>query len=382
MKPVSGQLGYNKTADRPTVELRSGTKKLLTEDDAGGGGGGSITQVAGGDGIDTTNPTGPIVTVDVDSTVVRTSRTVTATGPYLTGGGALSSNQAIAANVGQTAGSLAAGDDARFDAAEELKSRTWPTDSFRGLTPSADSEEFDSPSMPAGWTVSTVGNVAQVNNGACDLWSSAPAGQYRQTYHHRASHVSVQAVDVTNGPAAPVFWHKALTGGVGGLTTNMVFVMGFGLVSRAYAATCNAEIWFRLFADNGSGGLDGNNTVGVRLQIGSTQVLTGHILAGGVATSLTVTLSQLGMAVSDISRFGIVKRTNSYAFFAGSQNHWERLCTTAQGNAAGPAGASAPARIGFGICCATGPTLGPAVGGMQRLDVDYIRRYDNTGELP
>jgi hypothetical protein len=45
---------------------------------------------------------------------VPTSRTVSTTSPYLTGGGALTGNLNIAANVGTTTGTLAAGDDSRF----------------------------------------------------------------------------------------------------------------------------------------------------------------------------------------------------------------------------------------------------------------------------
>ena len=66
-KPVSGYLGYDTDADRPTVLLRSGRKHLLTEDDSVG----SITEIDSPDGsVTVTNGTGPTVSLSVPSPVL------------------------------------------------------------------------------------------------------------------------------------------------------------------------------------------------------------------------------------------------------------------------------------------------------------------------
>ena len=63
-KPVAGSLYYDSDADRPRVDLRTGSKKVLVEGDAGAG---SITLVqTGSTAIDVTGGTGPTVTVALD----------------------------------------------------------------------------------------------------------------------------------------------------------------------------------------------------------------------------------------------------------------------------------------------------------------------------
>lgn len=72
-KPVAGALGYNPDFDRPTVQLQSGVKRLLTEDDATGGGG-TVDEVTSGDGsVVITDPTGPSVDLAVPDRLKRTA---------------------------------------------------------------------------------------------------------------------------------------------------------------------------------------------------------------------------------------------------------------------------------------------------------------------
>lgn len=75
-----------------------------------GAGGGDVTSV--------NTQTGAVVLAASDVGAVPTARTITA-GSYLTGGGDLTANRTVAASVGTTAGTLAAGDDSRITGAAQ-----------------------------------------------------------------------------------------------------------------------------------------------------------------------------------------------------------------------------------------------------------------------
>ena len=106
-KPVSGALGYDKAADRPTVQLRSGVKRLKTEDDSGGG----ITSITSTDtSVTITNPSGPVVDLSVAATGDITAVNA---GTGLTGGGT-SGSVTLAADFGTGAGKVTEGNDSRL----------------------------------------------------------------------------------------------------------------------------------------------------------------------------------------------------------------------------------------------------------------------------
>ena len=64
-KPAAGKIYYDSTADRPRVDLRVGSRKLLTEDDSTGGAVSDVT--SGSSAIDITPTTGNVV-VSLDET--------------------------------------------------------------------------------------------------------------------------------------------------------------------------------------------------------------------------------------------------------------------------------------------------------------------------
>lgn len=187
-KPVSGSIYYDSALDRPRVDLRSGSKRLLTEDDSTGG---TLSDIDSPDGsLVITNPTGPTVSVEAN---FGTGANTVMEGNQSAGGdvsGTLSNLSVEALNttgasvnvglaVPPVVGQVLVATDATHVTWQTLNlSEFWAPPAVAH----ADSDEFLGNALSGSWTLSQ--------------WDSTGAGGVWTTF------ASAGAVDSTSSPAA------------------------------------------------------------------------------------------------------------------------------------------------------------------------------------
>lgn len=205
-KPVAGALGYNSTADRPTVQLSSGVKKLLTEDDAVAGG---VTAVSGTGAISAAPTTGAVV-VSLDKTDLEDGGSQELSVAGLSG--ALADGQradkvvATGADVVISPTPPSAGQYIRASSATAAAWSSPPEASelhFPPLVADARDDEFTNITLPVGYVMynSTTGVAMGTPIAKAALSYTAPGGglsRYQCHTDRRPSWLNVQIDSGTN----------------------------------------------------------------------------------------------------------------------------------------------------------------------------------------
>ena len=305
-KPVSGYLGYDTDADRPTVKLRSGTKTLLTEDDATVG---SITDVDSADGsIAATNPGGP----SVDLAVVNT--------PALrTTGSDVAVDAAAPPSAGQVLEATSA--TAAEWRSPRYASEIWVPPARKGRSADSRDVEFDSTTLGS-WTLYEGTTARTFSSAAIDTTTNPAVNTGRYQLHtdnpHGDSWLRFQVA-----PSASTW---LLTQPVTINSDDCVYTR----LSTSYAAYSvggpgnnSMQIFFGLWADDGTGKPDPANaiTVGVDTDGPETSsfVSANRLLAGVSANIPRSQARNINSFRFPFQYFGIRKSSNDYICYAGTE---------------------------------------------------------------
>lgn len=141
---------------------------------------------------------------------VPSTRTITATGPYLSGGGDLSTNRSIGAVVGTTSGTLAAGDDSRLSNSRTptLHAASHATDGSDEITPaSIGAATSGAPAAAAGAALASAQDYADDVAAAAQAAAVASAEAYTDA--------AVEAVRIPSADTGYLTGGGAISIGVG-----------------------------------------------------------------------------------------------------------------------------------------------------------------------
>lgn len=236
-------------------------------------------------------------------------------------------------------------------------------------SPHADDDEFTGTTINGAWACCRADTLAAITPSAgVDLWtvvSTVATARWQQGY--RPSWLSLQPYDFNNGAnLVSLLFYKTIAA----VGTNLTVMARFG---RTAKQAINRDGNFNLGLHVASGGApDMNNRIIMAHAVGGGATVTISflkVIAGGVTTVATRTVSANSIFSGQYDTMAIVKRgTDYYGFILGAGGTWEFLGTTT-------------ATLTLTKLSLTPSVDVGAVVPHSMAHVDYVRRND-AGTLP